>query len=129
MADGRFAVLGMVLLAVVAQVSGVVGLVEEYEELGQVEMERVLRKFAEEEWEGGGQGERGVGDEGEEVGVVVQREVIKEGEVDAPSVAPRRPDSRITSGFDTSTKKSTIKDRSKKRKRTNAIDDLFSGLS
>lgn len=63
-ADGRFAVLGVVLLATLAQVARIVGLVGVYDAMGEEEVRRVLERFAREEW---------VGEEGDE-GVKIERE-------------------------------------------------------
>lgn len=61
-ADGRFAVLGVVLLAALAQVTRIVGLVSVYEAMGEEEVRRVLEKFAREGWVDGEDESRG--DEG-----------------------------------------------------------------
>ena len=61
--DGRFAVLGLVLMSILAAVCAGVGLVARFEELGQVEVERVLEEFGREVWGG------------EAVGVSVEGEV------------------------------------------------------
>lgn len=58
MADGRFSVLGLVVLAVLAGVCRVVGVVEGLEVLGQREVERVLEEFGGEVW---GEGSGGLG--------------------------------------------------------------------
>ncbi|KAL1304378.1 hypothetical protein AAFC00_003380 [Neodothiora populina] len=49
-ADGRFAVIGVVLLAMLAQVARAVGLVGAYEAIGEEEVRRVLEQFAQEQW-------------------------------------------------------------------------------
>ena len=49
-ADGRFSVLGLVMLGCLSGVCGVVGVVEGLEVLGQEEVERVLEEFGREAW-------------------------------------------------------------------------------
>lgn len=63
LADGRFAVLGVVLVAALSQVVRAVGLLGVFEEMGEMEVRRALEKFADEEWgvqEGKRIGEKGV---------------------------------------------------------------------
>lgn len=60
-ADGRFSVLGLVMLGVLGGVCKVVGVAEGLENEGQEEVERVLEEFGREVWGPGG------GDEGEVV--------------------------------------------------------------
>ena len=50
-ADGRFAVVGVVLVGIVASVCQITGLSARFEDLGQVEVERVLEEFGREAWE------------------------------------------------------------------------------
>lgn len=91
-ADGRFAVLGVVLLAALAQVGRIVGLVGVYESMGEVEVRRVLERFAQEAWvedevEGSDEGvkiERLVddddaGEQNEDFGEVLRREESSDG--------------------------------------------------
>ncbi|KAF2768475.1 hypothetical protein EJ03DRAFT_257773, partial [Teratosphaeria nubilosa] len=47
-ADGRFSVLGLVLLATLAEACRITGITAAIEDLGQAEVEKVLAKFAEE---------------------------------------------------------------------------------
>lgn len=68
-ADGRFAVLGLMLSAALGSVSRIVGLLHVYEELGEEETRKVLDEFAAEGW-----GE----DEG--LGVLVPRKTEKTAE-------------------------------------------------
>ena len=89
-ADGRFAVLGVVLLAALAQVGRIVGLVGVYENMGEEEVRRVLERFAKETW-GAGDVESG-GDEGvrieregtddEDFGEILRREVSPDEKVE-----------------------------------------------
>lgn len=76
-ADGRFSVLGLVMLGVLGGVCRVVGVVDGLEAEGQREVERALEEFGREAWGVGG-GEEGVRDGGDE-GVAVER--VDEGEV------------------------------------------------
>ena len=74
-ADGRFSVLGLVMLGVLGGVCKVVGVTEGLEVEGQAEIERVLEEFGREAW---GEDERGFGEvvgRGEDAdgGVVVAR--------------------------------------------------------
>ena len=86
-ADGRFSVIGLVMLGCLAGVCRVVGVVEGLEVLGQEEVERVLEEFGREAWgsgdgwSAGGGGERGVevvseGERGERVARVDEGEVV-----------------------------------------------------
>lgn len=65
-ADGRFAVLGVVLLAILGHVCRVFGLISVYDELGEEETRKAIEEFASEEW----------GD-AEGLGVLVPREAEK----------------------------------------------------
>jgi ribonuclease MRP protein subunit RMP1 len=87
-ADGRFSVLGLVMLGVLGGVCRVVGVVDGLEAEGQAEIERVLEEFGREAWgdEGGfgrpvgrGEGNGGVVVARAEVGESVAR--VDEGEV------------------------------------------------
>lgn len=144
-ADGRFAVLGLVLYATLAQVCIFTGLTAQFEDLGQQEIQRVLEAFRKEEWrdERGGLEEReGV----EDVGEVVQREedveekVVRDGNHEplegiaversiSPKPAPTEPPELKKSGEKRAAPEPTPKKAPKNRKKKgNAIDDLFSGL-
>jgi len=83
-ADGRFAVLGVVLLAALAQVGRTVGLSAAYESIGEEEVRRVLNKFAQEAWENDDEDAEG-GDEGtrierEDVGEKLTRDPLSDDE-------------------------------------------------
>lgn len=65
-ADGRFAVLGVVLLAVLSDVSRKVGMVGVFEAMGEEEVRKVLEKFGREEY--------GEVDSEREEGVKIKRE-------------------------------------------------------
>lgn len=126
-ADGRFAVLGLVLLAILAHMCQIVGVTVELEALGQAEVEKVLEKFGKEDW--GLDRSLHAQEEvvGEDQGEVVERHdgpdlsasvSVESAAHEAKSVKPRK---RAQHDAETGTKK-------KKRKTGNAIDDLFSGL-
>lgn len=85
-ADGRFAVLGVVLLAALAQVGRIVGLDRIYESMGELEIQRVLEQFARDEW---------VGDDGGDDGVEVERKV---GDEDFGEAVLRRDDESVDGG-------------------------------
>ena len=95
-ADGRFAVLGLTLIAILAEVCRILGITAIYEEMGQLEVEKVLERFAEEGWEGRDGDPRGLTTSGQED----QGEVIVRGATDAGSpisqpaarVATRKPE-------------------------------------
>ena len=87
-ADGRFSVLGLVMLGCLSGVCRVVGVVEGLEVLGQEEVERVLEEFGREAWgdgdETGGSVVRSGDDGGEGLARVDEGEPVKrddEGEV------------------------------------------------
>ncbi|WPH00835.1 ribonuclease MRP protein subunit rmp1-like protein [Acrodontium crateriforme] len=50
-ADGRFAMLGLVLMAVLSEICRVAGLTAKLEDLGQLEVQKALEAFAKEGWE------------------------------------------------------------------------------
>jgi len=123
-ADGRFSVLGLVLMGVLAEVCKVVGITAELEEMGQVEVERALEEFGREAW--------GMDEGGEDVGEIVRRAD------DMAVAASHKP--TTTASFETDTKQTvaveneatkrkpdnTPRSTKKKRKKTgNAIDDIF----
>lgn len=65
-ADGRFAVLGVVLMAILGHVCRIFGLISVYDEIGEEETRKAIEEFAAEEWGN---------DEG--LGVLVSREAEK----------------------------------------------------
>lgn len=142
--------LGIFLLAVLAQVCGIVGITAEWEEMGEVEVRRAIEAFGREmrgdENDGGGGGGgdeevrgllgRGENEAAEDAGQVVSRE--GEGEVAVALVADgiRGGDERqdvLPAGSvgDSRKRKSEgtvdVKKKKKKRKRVggDAIDDIF----
>ncbi|KAK5166198.1 RNase MRP subunit [Saxophila tyrrhenica] len=96
-ADSRFAVLGVVLLAALSQTCQILGITEAFEDLGQAEAEKAIEKFGQEYWVDGFQA-AGRGSDGEDLGVVVAREeevneAASPGEVSEktpPAVKPNR---------------------------------------
>ncbi len=129
-ANGRFAVLGLVVLAVLAQACQITGITAEFEELEQLQIESVLDQFGKEMWEDGQMGSEdhdGRGASGEDVGRVVDREAFRDalGEDDTANALIGEPrDSKVKSQAPTPLSKSTRK----RREKGDAIDDLFSGL-
>ena len=141
-ADGRFAVLGLVLIASLAEVCRLVGFTATFEELGQAEMEKVLERFAEEGWEG----QDDVLDARtkpvllEDEGEVVMRG-LSEPEAQSGSPVGRAEASKVHTATAKAAlaakprqaKRSRVSEeplikKRKKRKNGDAIDDLFSGL-
>ncbi|KAF2172755.1 hypothetical protein M409DRAFT_16720 [Zasmidium cellare ATCC 36951] len=121
-ADGRFAVLGVVLMAVLAEVCAVVGVTVELEELGQGEVERVLEEFGREEW-----GEGGVmRGEGEDRGELVTRVEDDESEkVEMGGSTNSKPPEVPKSSKKRSSEAPEKKTKKKRKKTGNAIDDIF----
>lgn len=71
-ADGRFSVIGVVLVAILASACQITGLTAKFEDLGQLEVERVLEEFGREAWAGEARGLEGISDD--EVGQAAARE-------------------------------------------------------
>jgi len=126
-ADARFAVLGVVLIAVLAQVCGVTGVTREFEELGEREVVEVIEKFGRELWT--------VEDVGEDAGEVVQRDgsgsligeektSVQVAESPKMKMAERKKQANTRAASSTELKVS----KKKRKKGGDAIDDLFSGL-
>lgn len=141
-ADGRFAVLGLVLLSVLAESCRLLGITAAFEDLGQHEVEQVLERFGQ-EWQPTVPDEDASRAKTEDLGEVVVRgdtersnkaENTSGGESDervrlhaqpltskdiAKTAAMQRPASKIMTG---------IKKKKKTKKKGNAIDDLFDGF-
>ncbi|KAK5706726.1 Ribonuclease MRP protein subunit rmp1 [Elasticomyces elasticus] len=140
-ADGRFAVLGLVLLASLADVCRIAGVTAAFDDLGQIEVEKVLERFAEEGWDGRGEVmARSLEAGGEDVGDVITRgasggapKAVAIIDEDDP-VAVEKAERPAESTAQTSTMKrsrnrgGTEPKAKKKRKKGDAIDDLFGGL-
>ncbi|KEQ75739.1 hypothetical protein M436DRAFT_40028 [Aureobasidium namibiae CBS 147.97] len=158
-ADGRFAVLGVVLMAILGHVCRVFGLISVYDELGEEETRRAIEEFAAEEWgdaEGMGVLVPREAEKNEDFGEVLTREdsvdtedaiktkaratekELRMTESASPSKTSKKTPSRDSSTSTTSSKlmKKRPKDEGtgsavrpiKKKKKKNAIDDLFAGL-
>lgn len=145
-ADGRFAVLGLVLISMLSQVSRIVGITAGYEERAQEEDVRVLERFADEQW---GQQVLNAEDAGEIVlrdpqadhgsagSDSTQDHALQGAKVPVPLLSTTAavaeggndPSARgISIGPKTITG-SAKKPPKKKRKKGNAIDDLFGSLA
>ncbi|KAK4899218.1 Ribonuclease MRP protein subunit rmp1 [Elasticomyces elasticus] len=132
-ADGRFSVLDICRIA---------GVTAAFDDLGQIEVEKVLERFAEEGWDGRGEVmARSVGAGSEDVGEVITRgasggapeavAVIEEDELVAAE-KPERPTEPTAKAISTMKRSrnlgGTEPKSKKKRKKGDAIDDLFGGL-
>lgn len=151
-ADKQFAALGLVLMAVLAELCRIFGLTTAYEDLGQAEVERVLERFADEAWDGEGPA-TGNWNRAEDVGEVISRDAemngiqqVSEtgGTSTQPLTTPPASDQRAqmierttdpSEGYPKTRTKTFPEHRierkptkAKKRKKGDAIDDLFSGL-
>lgn len=135
-ADGRFAVLGLVLTAVLSDVSRILGIISAYEGLAQAEVEKVLDKFAKETWDGAAMSKQ-LGtvlpsfEANEDVGELVARSSVARGLSESPSLAHKEPDPPTSRQLPPKRKPDEERSaarKSKKRRKGNAIDDLFSGL-
>ena len=127
-ADGRFAVLGLVLTAVLAQTCHIVGFTTTLEDLGQAEVEKVLHEFGKEDWEGKTALEQGGCHEGEDVGEVIVRDDLPQDERSNESIVSAKQQKEGSRKLETKKSKTSTGPIRKKRKKDNAIDDLFSGL-
>lgn len=131
-ADQRFAILGLVLVAILAQTCRITGITAALDDLGQAQVEKVLHEFADEGWDEHsvvGMEEKS-GDE--DFGEVVLRETpVHDDEIPkhAATESPRTVENssmlrkRSTQGTKPRPRKSR-----KSRKSGNAIDDLFNSL-
>ncbi|KAK5723060.1 Ribonuclease MRP protein subunit rmp1 [Elasticomyces elasticus] len=131
-ADGRFAVL---------DVCRIMGVTAALDDLGQIEVERVLERFTEEGWDGRGEVmARSLGAGGEDVGEVITRgapgseldNVVFTAEEDVISAEkperPAEPTAKASAMKRSRTRGGTEPKAKKKRKKGDAIDDLFGGL-
>ena len=135
-ADGRFSVLGLVLMSALAEACRILAITAAFEDVGQAEVEKVLERFAKEGWER--EDAVDVENVGEDVGEAISRDPITDGVDEIPSITKAQPVKATTSSPRTelsvatsSKKRSTSgidKGTKKKRRKGNAIDDLFSGL-
>ena len=123
-ADGRFAVLGLVLLAALAEACQITDITTAYEDLGQEEVEKVLEQFSEEHWMEGIETDAGSSVLGEDLGEAVSRDDTDRTLVPIVTSSERHGNTVrqiITAASDDRPPRT-------KRKKANAIDDLFSGL-
>jgi hypothetical protein len=132
-ADGRFTVLGVVLIASLAQVCAITGITADLEDLGQAEVEKVLEEFAKEDWNLGPQVKWST--EVEDLGQVVRREEAVRSVPNAGShdtAHPNESQKSYGAAVETTTGHTLFaakgKGHDRKRKRRDVIDDLFSDL-
>ncbi|GAB1736796.1 hypothetical protein NU219Hw_g8824t1 [Hortaea werneckii] len=132
--------LGLTLIAVLSEVCRIARITLAYEEAGQAEVEKALEKFAEEGWESHEleATEPNVGKE--DMGEAISRDqVVDTKEHSAPtsdmctkaSPSPAKPHKVSAPAAKPASKRDTpdtSRPMKKKRKKGNAIDDLFSGL-
>lgn len=138
-ADGRFAVLGLVLVATLAEICKIAGITASFEEMGQTEVEKVLEAFAEEGWHAEHQSNLEGDLAKEDMGVVIQRDDLLpiatedasfDGNVAAVAANKGAKEARSTRAT-RSKKRSPVPSMTtakKRRKKGDAIDDLFTGL-
>ncbi|EMC97400.1 hypothetical protein BAUCODRAFT_106861 [Baudoinia panamericana UAMH 10762] len=137
-AEGRFAVLGLALMSTLAEACHIFHITAAFESIGQQEVEKVLEKFANEDWERSES--EAVGSPRpmmEDVGEVIGREVVPLDPIatkfEATATLGHRvvgtPGQRLTPISNDAVKirrtHATMKPKSRAR---NAIDDLFSEL-
>ncbi|KAI6881952.1 hypothetical protein KC363_g6089 [Hortaea werneckii] len=139
-ADGRFSMLGLTLIAVLSEVCRIARITTAYEEAGQAEVEKALEKFAEEGWEGHDieAAEPRFGKE--DLGEAISRDQMDEAEDRSlpttnakiralqPSPEPQKSSAPAAKPASKRGTPDTSRPMKKKRKKGNAIDDLFSGL-
>ncbi|KAI7220128.1 hypothetical protein KC333_g2508 [Hortaea werneckii] len=132
--------LGLTLIAVLSEVCRIARITLAYEEAGQAEVEKALERFAEEGWEGYDTEATEQKDGKEDMGEAISRDQMDEAgdhsvrttdvttKALQPSKEPHKssaPAAKPASKRDTP---DTSRPTKKKRKKGNAIDDLFSGL-
>lgn len=130
-ADNRFAVLGLVLTAALAEVCDISGVTAKmkFAELSHDEAEDVLRSFERQEPAVGRFVEGMMIDHNEEdLGEVVHREEATTSAEPTQSVTPKSAKVPRRSTSTTRVQSPEAKPARMKRKKDNAIDDLFSGL-
>ncbi|CZT21842.1 uncharacterized protein RCC_07709 [Ramularia collo-cygni] len=121
-ADGRFSVLGLVLLAVLSEVCQIVGVTARLEDLGQIEVEKVLQEFGREEWGVDGAVTRSLDSAREDQGEVIQRD---DGDMDAAIPAQEAVLPKPKAGTKRVKETSAKTSKKKRKKGGDAIDDLF----
>lgn len=122
-ADGRFSVLGLVLIAVLAETCRIVGIITEFEDMGQREVEKVLEEFGREEW--GAEEKTQDAQGGEDFGEVIRRD-------EQPTVNLKPSPPLVASPPPAKTQKKRTLDpepkppkKKKRKKGGDAIDDIF----
>ncbi|RMX73454.1 hypothetical protein D0869_13589 [Hortaea werneckii] len=132
--------LGLTLIAVLSEVCRIARVTMAYEEAGQAEVEKALERFAEEGWEGHDTeaSEQKFGKE--DMGEAISRDQVDETEdhsmpttdvTTKASLPPARPQKTSAPAAKPASKRDmpdASRPTKKKRKKGNAIDDLFSGL-
>lgn len=140
-ADGRFSMLGLTLIAVLSEVCRIARITMAYDEAGQAEVEKALEKFAEEGWEGHDTETAEPRFGKEDMGEAISRDQVDDdaedyslpttkGKTRALQRSPE-PHKNPTPAANPASKRGTpdtSRPSKKKRKKGNAIDDLFSGL-
>ncbi|GAB1729548.1 hypothetical protein NU195Hw_g183t1 [Hortaea werneckii] len=133
--------LGLTLIAVLSEVCRIARITMAYEAAGQAEMEKALEKFAEEGWEGHDPETVEPRFGKEDIGEIISRDQVdddaedhslstKNGRSRALQPSPE-PHKNPTHAGKPASKRGTpdaARPSKKKRKKGNAIDDLFSGL-
>ena len=132
-ANGRFAVLGLVLIALLAQVCAITGLTADLEELGQANVEKVLEEFAKEDWGLGPAPSEST--RFEDLGQIIARGPLVQDQPLATvgHVAPPAQDRlslNVKTPVQTQRREELLSQRrqAKKRKKGDAIDQLFGAL-
>ena len=135
LADGRFATLGIVLVATLAQVCQIVGITAAFEDLGQVEVEKVLYDFGQENWQDDAYSGSDSVSRSEDFGQIVARPDSPDAStLGLQNVSRGTPSSKLrfseANRTGTASPGSSIRVQQprKKRKTGNAIDNLFEGL-
>lgn len=139
-ADGRFSMLGLTLIAALSEVCRIARVTVAYEEAGQAEVEKALERFAEEGWEGHDTEATEQKFGKEDMGEAISRDQVDDAEdysvpttnvTTKTSLPPARPQKTSAPAAKPASKRDTpetSRPAKKKRKKGNAIDDLFSGL-
>ena len=127
-ADGRFAALGLVLIAVLAQACQIVGITQDYDDLRQMEIEKVLEEFGKEEWNDAPRHSVEQNGSGEDMGEVITRGKLETNFLPDETLPPAITEPSKDKKGQLLAHAKGSKPARKKRKTANAIDDLFGGL-
>ena len=128
--------LGLMLVASLADVCQTVGITAALEDLGQIEVERVLQRFADEGWDDKSHSTKPLSQSGEDFGEVVLRADLPKADDSAVSIKRERSEAAIAvpnktvKHTDDGQKAPSVSGvtKKKRRKKGDAIDDLFSGM-